>query len=143
MSLYPDVQRKAQAELERVVGPNRLPDFGDRDDLVYIQAITLEAMRWMVVVPLGVFHRVISDDEYRGFIIPKGTTVIPVSDTSTSISETGSFSNSSQNAWYITFSFESNISLDKVVRLGPCYMIPRTIPSRRFSSQSDTSRTAS
>ena len=79
MSLYPDVQRKAQEELDRVVGPNRLPDFSDYDDLVYIQAITLEAMRWMVVVPLGVSHRVIVDDEYMGYLIPKGASIIPVS----------------------------------------------------------------
>ena len=79
MSLYPEVQKKAQEELDRVVGPDRLPEFGDSDDLVYIQGIILEAMRWMVVLPLGVSHRVIADDEYMGYFIPKGTTVIPVS----------------------------------------------------------------
>ncbi|KAK7677340.1 hypothetical protein QCA50_019670 [Cerrena zonata] len=36
MSLYPGVQRKAQEELDRVIGPNRLPEFSDYDDLVYI-----------------------------------------------------------------------------------------------------------
>ena len=53
LSLFPDVQHRAQEELDRVVGPNRLPDFSDYDDLVYIQAIALEAMRWMVVLPFG------------------------------------------------------------------------------------------
>ncbi|KAK7677689.1 hypothetical protein QCA50_019380 [Cerrena zonata] len=77
MSLYPDVQRKAQEELDNVVGSSRLPDFGDHDGLVYIQAIALEAMRWMVVTPLGGTHRVTADDEYRGFFIPKGTSVMP------------------------------------------------------------------
>ncbi|KAK7681339.1 hypothetical protein QCA50_015430 [Cerrena zonata] len=76
MSLYPDIQRKAQEELYRVVGPDRLPDFDDHDDLVYIQAIALEAMRWMVVLPLGVYHRVMTDDIYNGSLIPKGSTVI-------------------------------------------------------------------
>ena len=79
MSLYPEVQRKAQEELDRVVGPNRLPDFRDYEDLVYIRAIVMEAMRWIVVVPLGVHHRVIRDDEYKGFFIPKGTIVSAVS----------------------------------------------------------------
>ena len=83
MALYPEVQKKAQEELDRVVGPNRLPDFSDYDDLVYIQAVTLEAMRWMVVVPLGVSHRVIADDEYMGYFIPKGTVVVAVSEMST------------------------------------------------------------
>ena len=78
MTMYPDVQRKAQTELDRLIGPDRLPDITDYDDLIYIQAVTLESMRWMVVLPLGVFHRVITDDEYKGFFIPKGTTVIAV-----------------------------------------------------------------
>lgn len=79
MSLFPDVQRKAQEELGRIVGPDRLPEFSDLDDLPYIQAVSLEAMRWMVVLPFAIFHRVICDDEYNGYFIPKGTTVIPVS----------------------------------------------------------------
>lgn len=89
MSMYPDVQRKAQNELDRVIGNNRLPDFGDHDDLIYIQAVALEAMRWMVVVPLGIAHRVTSDDEYTGFFIPKGTTVIAVRSSSICIMMTG------------------------------------------------------
>ena len=79
MSLYPEVQRKAQEELDCVVGPNRLPDFGDYEELVYIRAIVMEVMRWIVVVPLGAHHRVIRDDEYKGFFIPKGTMVSAVS----------------------------------------------------------------
>ena len=79
MSLFPDVQQKAQEELDQIVGSDRLPDFSDYDDLLYTQAVSLEAMRWMVVVPLGVSHRVTRDDEYRGYFVPKGTTVIAVS----------------------------------------------------------------
>ena len=78
MSLFPEVQQKAQDELERVIGPNRLPEFNDYDDLIYIQAVALEAMRWMVVVPLGIYHRVTQEDEYKGYAIPKGATIIPV-----------------------------------------------------------------
>ncbi|KAK7687260.1 hypothetical protein QCA50_009765 [Cerrena zonata] len=76
MSLYPDVQRKAQEELDRVVGPERLPDFDDYDNLIYIRAVALECMRWMPVTPIGVPHAVIRDDEYRGFLIPKGTMIV-------------------------------------------------------------------
>ncbi|CAL1710835.1 unnamed protein product [Somion occarium] len=71
MSLYPDVQRKAQAELDRVVGPDRLPDFNHLDELVYIQAVALETMRWAVVTPLANPHRLLRDDEFNGFFIPK------------------------------------------------------------------------
>ena len=53
MILYPEVQKKAQAEIDAVVGPNRLPDFEDRHSLSYIDAIVKETMRWHLVVPLG------------------------------------------------------------------------------------------
>ena len=53
MALYPGVQKKAQAELDAVVGPNRLPDFHDRLSLPYINAIVKESSRWNLVSPLG------------------------------------------------------------------------------------------
>ena len=56
LSLYPSIQRKAQAELDAVVGPHRLPDFSDRESLVYLEAIIKEAMRWMPSAPLGLTH---------------------------------------------------------------------------------------
>ncbi|KAJ3808457.1 cytochrome P450 [Lentinula aff. lateritia] len=45
MTKYPEFQKKAQEELDRVVGAKRLPDFDDRDSLPYIQAIVYEVMR--------------------------------------------------------------------------------------------------
>ena len=77
LSLYPDVVKKAQAELDAVVGPHRLPDFSDEDSLPYIQAIVLESLRWHNVVPLGVPHRTSADDEFHGYFIPAGTNIIP------------------------------------------------------------------
>ena len=77
MSLYPEVQRKAQAELHSVVGPNRLPEFEDRDALVYVNAVIKEALRWHNVLPFAVPHRTLEDDEYRGYFIPAGTVLVP------------------------------------------------------------------
>ena len=77
MSLYPDVQQKARAQLDAVVGPNRLPEIRDRESLPYVDAILKETMRWHVIVPLSVPHYTSEDDEYNGYIIPKGTTVMP------------------------------------------------------------------
>ncbi|RPD69162.1 cytochrome P450 [Lentinus tigrinus ALCF2SS1-7] len=76
MASYPDVQKKAQAELESVVGPGRLPEFSDQDALPYINAVVKELLRWRSVVPTGVPHRSMEDDEYRGYLIPKGSIVI-------------------------------------------------------------------
>jgi len=76
MALYPEVQKKAQAEIDAVVGPNRLPDFQDRPSLLYINAVVKESMRWNIVVPLGIPHIATNADEYDGYYIPKGTIVI-------------------------------------------------------------------
>ncbi len=55
MQLYPEVQRKAQAEIDAVVGPDRIPTFSNRPDLPYIDAVVKEVLRWNAVVPLCKF----------------------------------------------------------------------------------------
>ena len=55
MTLYPDVQVKAQAELDALIGKDlRLPTFSDRDYLPYVNAIVKEVLRWNPSVPLGI-----------------------------------------------------------------------------------------
>jgi cytochrome P450 len=56
MALFPEVQAKAKAELDAVVGPDRLPTFEDRERLPYINAVAFEAMRWHSVVPTGTLN---------------------------------------------------------------------------------------
>jgi len=76
MLLYPDEQRKIQEELDRVVGPDRLPDFADEASLPYASAAVKEVLRWQPVTPLGVPHRLMADDEYEGYHMPAGSVVI-------------------------------------------------------------------
>ncbi|KAI0267091.1 cytochrome P450 [Gloeopeniophorella convolvens] len=77
MTLYPDTQSKAQAEIDRVIGSDRLPTLADRGSLPYVNALFSEIMRWTVVVPIGGGPRKASaDDIHRGYRIPKGTLVI-------------------------------------------------------------------
>ena len=92
MALYPEVQKRAQAEIDAIIGPNRLPNFHDRPSLPYINAVVKESSRWNSVLPLGrpfvtiiitiltsseaLPHMSIIDDEYNGFFIPKGTAVM-------------------------------------------------------------------
>jgi cytochrome P450 len=52
MTMYPEVQKKAQAAVDEVVGRGRLPDF--QDDIPYIDAVVHEVLRWRTVVPLGI-----------------------------------------------------------------------------------------
>ncbi|KAI0754762.1 cytochrome P450 [Daedaleopsis nitida] len=61
MSLHPEVQRKAQAELDTVVGDSRLPRLADRDVLPYVNAVVKELLRWHVT-PMSVPHVNTSDD---------------------------------------------------------------------------------
>ncbi|KAF7314436.1 Cytochrome P450 [Mycena kentingensis (nom. inval.)] len=75
LAMHPEVQKRAQADIDAVVGPNRLPDFSDRPRLPYIDAIYREILRWRPILPLSVAHGTTEDDIYEGYFIPKGTTV--------------------------------------------------------------------
>ncbi|RYP78207.1 hypothetical protein DL771_000684 [Monosporascus sp. 5C6A] len=76
MILYPDSQKRAQDELERVVGSQRLPTFDDYDQLPYIQAMVREALRWRPVAPLGVPHVSTEDLYYGDYFIPKQSLIM-------------------------------------------------------------------
>ncbi|TFY71146.1 hypothetical protein EVG20_g1841, partial [Dentipellis fragilis] len=90
MALHPDVQARAQAEVDAVIGTSRLLTIEDADAsrLPYIAAVIKEILRWGTVVPLvrnayctilteGLSHRVTQDDTYAGYFIPEGTTITP------------------------------------------------------------------
>ncbi|KAF8531501.1 cytochrome P450 [Gautieria morchelliformis] len=77
MVLYPDVQKKAQAELDSVIGHERLPEFSDRPHLPYIEAIVKEVFRWIPVLPTAIHHVTTEDDVYEGHRIPANSVVIP------------------------------------------------------------------
>ncbi|KAF8837245.1 cytochrome P450 [Paxillus ammoniavirescens] len=72
----PRVWKRAQAEIDAVIGMDRLPDFGDRPSLPYVDAVLREILRWQPVGPLGIPHATSTSDTYKGFYIPKGATVI-------------------------------------------------------------------
>ncbi|WQF76450.1 Putative cytochrome P450 [Colletotrichum destructivum] len=68
---------KAQEELDRAVGGDRLPTFQDLDGLAYVRAIASETLRWRPVAVLGgTPHASTADHVYKGMFIPKGSTVI-------------------------------------------------------------------
>jgi hypothetical protein len=53
MTVYPEVAKKAQEEIDSVVGSDRLPAHADREFLPYVDAIVKEVFRWNSVVPMG------------------------------------------------------------------------------------------
>ena len=84
MALHPHVVRRAQEELDRVVGNERLPGLSDRENLPYISALLKELLRWACPLPVGVARRVMEDDTYKGYFIPAGTGVL-------------------ENTWWVSF----------------------------------------
>ena len=53
MALHPEVQQKAQKQIDAVIGTDRLPEFEDVESMPYVQAIVKELLRWQPVAPLG------------------------------------------------------------------------------------------
>ncbi|KAK0486576.1 cytochrome P450 [Armillaria novae-zelandiae] len=76
MLANPEAQRKAQDEIDTVLGPGELPQFADEVSLPYVSAVVKEVLRWKNVTPMGIPHALTSDDVYRGYRIPSGSTVI-------------------------------------------------------------------
>ncbi|KIJ53804.1 hypothetical protein M422DRAFT_202062 [Sphaerobolus stellatus SS14] len=76
MCLNPEIQKRAQAEIDTVIGPDRLPTVADRSSLPYVEAVMIEVLRWAPVAPSGVPHRLSKDDNYNGYDLPKSSLVI-------------------------------------------------------------------
>ncbi|QRW16686.1 cytochrome P450 family protein [Rhizoctonia solani] len=68
MVLYPDVQKRAQAEIDSMLGHSRLPKVEDRPRLKYVDRVVQETLRWGPVTPI--------DDIYKSYRIPKGAIVM-------------------------------------------------------------------
>lgn len=95
------MQKRAQAEIDEIVGTDRLPEFSDRPNLKYVDCLLKEIFRWNPAAPLcmsrvhitntdeilttqlialahtGPTHMILQDDEYKGYLIPAGTIVMP------------------------------------------------------------------
>ncbi|CAE6423487.1 unnamed protein product [Rhizoctonia solani] len=76
MVLYPEAQKKAQDELDYVLGGTRLPSFDDRTRLGCVERIVQETLRWAPVAGLALPHTCYQDDTYKGYHIPKGAIIM-------------------------------------------------------------------
>lgn len=70
ITLFPECIRKAQAQLDEVVGTDRLPSMADEDQLPYIAAFINETLRWRPVAHTGMLHSVSKDNEDIGPRLP-------------------------------------------------------------------------
>ncbi|CAK4033461.1 O-methylsterigmatocystin oxidoreductase [Lecanosticta acicola] len=76
MAAYPEIQRKAQAQIDSVIGSDRSPTWRDYQSLPYVAQCVKETMRWRPVTPLAFPHALTEDDWIDGMFLPKGTVVI-------------------------------------------------------------------
>jgi hypothetical protein len=77
MVVWPEVLSEAQKELDRVCGEDRMPTMEDEPQLQYIRGCVKESLRWMPTAITGAMpHALIQDDEYMGYKLPKGTSVV-------------------------------------------------------------------
>ncbi|KAF7355981.1 O-methylsterigmatocystin oxidoreductase [Mycena venus] len=77
MVLQPEIQERAYAEITAAIPDrDRLPSFEDRRKLPYLDCVVQECLRWNPVGNLAIAHYLTEDDTYRGWRVPKGTTVL-------------------------------------------------------------------
>ncbi|KAJ7290617.1 cytochrome P450 [Mycena rebaudengoi] len=75
MLANPNAQKKAQQEIDSVVGRGHFPDFGDKQELPYVAALVKEVLRWRNATPFGAPHFLEVEDVYRGYRIPAKSVV--------------------------------------------------------------------
>ncbi|KAK6199107.1 hypothetical protein LQW54_010089 [Pestalotiopsis sp. IQ-011] len=76
MALNPEAMRKAQEEIDHVVGPDRLPTWEDEQNLPYVRAMIKETLRWRPVNKFGMYHAASEDSWYGDYFIPKDAVVV-------------------------------------------------------------------
>ncbi|EHB02894.1 Cytochrome P450 2E1 [Heterocephalus glaber] len=77
---YPEVEEKLHEEIDRVIGPTRIPAVKDRLEMPYMDAVVHEIQRFINLVPSNLPHEATRDTMFQGYLIPKGTVVIPTLD---------------------------------------------------------------
>uniref|UniRef100_A0A8B9YN10 Cytochrome P450 2C23-like n=1 Tax=Bos mutus grunniens TaxID=30521 RepID=A0A8B9YN10_BOSMU len=75
---YPEVQAKVHEEIDRVIGRTRSPCMKDKMKLPYTEAVLHEIQRYITLIPSNLPHAVVRDTKFRQYVIPKGTTVLPL-----------------------------------------------------------------
>lgn len=76
LAAHPECQEAAHAELDRIVGPDRLPVFADLPNLPYVRACVKEMLRINPILTPGIRHYADQDVTYRGHVIPRGTVLV-------------------------------------------------------------------
>ena len=73
----PEIQSRAQAEINQQIGLDRKVNLMDKKHLPYTQALVMELVRLSDIHPIGVLHAPDRDTTIEGFKVPKGTFIFP------------------------------------------------------------------
>ncbi|XP_052572650.1 cytochrome P450 2J3 isoform X3 [Peromyscus californicus insignis] len=76
MALYPEVQEKVQAEIDKVIGHGRQPSLADRESMPYTNAVIHEVQRIGNIIPFNVPREGAVNTKLAGFDLPKGIMVL-------------------------------------------------------------------
>jgi cytochrome P450 len=76
MAIHPEIQKKAQREIDQLLGRERLPTLADQDHLPYISALIKEIYRWHTPLPISIPKSLREADDYKGYHLPKGATIV-------------------------------------------------------------------
>ncbi|XP_054840012.1 cytochrome P450 2J2-like isoform X1 [Eublepharis macularius] len=77
MANHPDIQEKVQKEIDDVLGSSQSFSYQDRKKLPYTSAVIHEIQRFKYILLFGIPRQCAKDVNIMGFLIPKGTIVIP------------------------------------------------------------------
>ncbi|XP_044145118.1 cytochrome P450 2C5-like [Bufo gargarizans] len=77
MMKYPEIQSKVQNEIEKVIG-SAVPQASHRKSMPYTDAVIHEIQRFGNIVPTNLPHATTKDVNFRGYLLPKGTYIIPL-----------------------------------------------------------------
>ncbi|XP_074445498.1 cytochrome P450 2U1 [Larus michahellis] len=77
MSLYPEVQEKVHAEIEAVLGRDKVPSLTHKAQMPFTEATIMEVQRMTAVVPLSIPRMASETAVLQGYTIPKGSVIVP------------------------------------------------------------------
>nr|XP_020731161.1 cytochrome P450 2J2-like [Odocoileus virginianus texanus] len=76
MALYPEIQEKVQAEIDRVLGQSEKVSTAARESMPYTNAVIHEVQRFGDIIPMNVPREVTVDTTLNGYHLVKGSMVM-------------------------------------------------------------------